>query len=85
MVISVPWAGAISGSAATSQVKALAFDVLNFLPWEAQDFDPLSLARAGAPDAAETAVWDDASLPGACGSGNCACQQQRELATADSN
>jgi hypothetical protein len=41
-------------------VKALPFDVLAFLPDEGRDFDPLELARAGAPDAAAAAVWDDA-------------------------
>ena len=59
------------------QAKALPFDVADFLPWEALDMDPLSLARAGAPDVANTAVWDDESLPGSCGSGNCACKQSK--------
>jgi Fe-S-cluster-containing dehydrogenase component len=43
-------------------IKALPFDVADFLPWEAHDEDPLSLARAGAPDAAEAAVWDQQQL-----------------------
>ncbi len=60
------------------QAKALPFDVADFLPWEAFDQDPLSLARAGAPDVAGSAVWDEVSLPGACGSGNCACKHQGE-------
>ena len=59
------------------QAKALPFDVADFLPWEALDMDPLSRARAGAPDVANTAVWDDESLPGSCGSGNCACKQSK--------
>lgn len=67
------------------QMKALPFDVADFLPWEGQDFDPLSLARAGAPDVAGSAVWDEESLPGSCGSGNCACKQQPETAEALSN
>ena len=46
----------------TPQAKALSLDVASFLPGEDQDFDPLALARAGAPDAATAAVWD-ASLP----------------------
>ncbi len=66
------------------QAKALPFDVADFLPWEALDMDPLSLARAGAPDVANAAVWDDESLPGSCGSGNCACKQQREPEVTDS-
>ena len=60
--------------------KALPFDVADFLPWEALDLDPLALARAGAPDVAGASVWDEASLPGACGSGNCACKQVGEAA-----
>ncbi|MEW6304768.1 MAG: 4Fe-4S dicluster domain-containing protein [Verrucomicrobiota bacterium] len=40
-------------------VKALPFDVADFLPWEALDEDPLSLARAGAPDAADVARWEE--------------------------
>ena len=40
-------------------VKALPFDVADFLPFEALDEDPLALARAGAPDAASAAVWDE--------------------------
>ena len=67
------------------EAKALPFDVLDFLPWEGQDFDPLSLTRAGAPDAADTAVWDDAALPGGCGSGNCGCQQSGQSTPANSN
>ena len=67
-------------------VKALRFDVADFLPWEALDQDPLALARAGAPDVAGSAVWDDESLPGtACGSGNCACKQSPALAAAIAN
>jgi len=41
--------------------KALPFDVADFLPFEALDDDPLSLARAGAPDAGELAVWEEIS------------------------
>ncbi len=44
---------------AAQGVKALPFDVADFLPFEALDQDPLSLARAGAPDAAGHAVWED--------------------------
>jgi Fe-S-cluster-containing dehydrogenase component len=58
------------------QAKALPFDVLDFLPWEGQDFDPLSLARAGAPDAASGAVWDElpqqSTNSASCGS-HCKC------------
>jgi Fe-S-cluster-containing dehydrogenase component len=43
------------------EVRALPFDVLDFLPWETEDFDPLALARAGAPDVAESAVWEEAT------------------------
>jgi hypothetical protein len=39
-------------------VKALPFDVLDFLPWEGQDADPLDLVRTGAPDVADAAVWE---------------------------
>jgi Fe-S-cluster-containing dehydrogenase component len=42
------------------EIRALPFDVLDFLPWETEDFDPLALARAGAPDVAESAVWEEA-------------------------
>jgi Fe-S-cluster-containing dehydrogenase component len=44
------------------ELKALPFDVVDFLPWEDRDFDPFALAleRDGAPDAASAAVWDDA-------------------------
>ena len=63
------------------QAKALPFDVADFLPWEALDQDPLALARGGAPDAAGASVWDEAALPGGCGSGNCACKQTGETAT----
>ncbi len=41
------------------EVKALPFDVADFLPWEGPHADPLSLARAGAPDVAATAVWQN--------------------------
>jgi len=41
------------------EIRALAFDVADFLPWEALDQDPLRLARAGAPDVAGAAVWED--------------------------
>jgi Fe-S-cluster-containing dehydrogenase component len=44
------------------QVKALPFDVLDFLPFEGQDIDPLSLASSGAPDAADEAVWEELEL-----------------------
>ena len=44
-------------------VKAIPFDVADFLPFETEDFDPLSLARAGAPDAAVAAVWDESQIP----------------------
>ena len=56
-------------------VKALPFEVLDFLPWEGKDFDPFELTRAGAPDAAASAVWDDFSpAPAGCGSnGHCQC------------
>jgi ferredoxin len=58
------------------ELKALPFDVLDFLPWEDKDFDPFALARqrAGAPDAADAAVWDEATVgsPSRC-SGNCTC------------
>lgn len=40
------------------EMNAMPFDVLEFLPGEDADFDPFELARAGAPDAAATAVWD---------------------------
>ena len=43
----------------SSEVKALPFDVLDFLPWETDDFDPMALARAGAPDVASSAVWEE--------------------------
>ncbi|MBI4661583.1 MAG: 4Fe-4S binding protein [Verrucomicrobia bacterium] len=39
-------------------IKALPFDVADFLPFEALDDDPLSLARSGARDAGDLAVWD---------------------------
>ncbi|MBI2948344.1 MAG: 4Fe-4S binding protein [Verrucomicrobia bacterium] len=42
-------------------IKALPFDIADFLPFEALDDDPLSLARAGAPDAGELAVWEEIS------------------------
>ena len=41
------------------EVKALPFDVAEFLPWEALDQDPLELAREGAPDAAMSSVLDE--------------------------
>ena len=40
-------------------LKSFPFDVADFLPFEALDEDPLALARAGAPDVAHTAVWED--------------------------
>ena len=41
----------------TSEEKVdLLIDIVNFLPDE--QMDPLSLARAGAPDVADAAVWD---------------------------
>ena len=40
-------------------VRALSFDVADFLPFEALDEDPLSLARGGAPDVAHAAVWNE--------------------------
>ena len=44
---------------AAPEVKALPFDVADFLPWEGPHADPLSLARAGAPDVAAGAVWQE--------------------------
>ena len=41
------------------EVKSFPFDVADFLPWEAQERDPLSLARAGVPDAADNAIWNE--------------------------
>ncbi len=41
------------------EAKALPFDVADFLPWEGPNADPLSLARAGAPDVAGAAVWQN--------------------------
>ena len=41
------------------RAKALSFDVADFLPWEGPNADPLSLARAGAPDVASAAVWEE--------------------------
>jgi len=41
-------------------LKALPFDILDFLPWE-DGSDPFSLTRDGAPDAAGMAVWE--SMP----------------------
>ncbi len=43
----------------SSEIRALPFDVFDFLPEEIEDFDPLALARAGAPDAAAAAVWEE--------------------------
>jgi hypothetical protein len=54
------------------ELKALPFEVLDFLPWEGKDFDPFELSRAGAPDAASSAVWDEADFGKRCG-GNCTC------------
>src|SRR5204862_74663 len=59
-----------------TEVKALPFDVADFLPWEGDGFDPLALTRAGAPDAAGAAVWDEevlssqCSVPSSCERGN---------------
>ena len=63
------------------EVKALPFDVADFLPWEGQDFDPFELSRAGAPDAAGAAVWDEealssqCSVPSNCERGDCVCRE----------
>ena len=59
------------------ELKALPFEVLDFLPWEGKDFDPFELTRAGAPDAASSAVWDDlpqssANAAAPCGN-HCKC------------
>ncbi len=56
------------------ELKALPFDVADFLPWEDKDFDPFALAltRPGAPDAANSAVWEEATVGTRC-SGNCTC------------
>lgn len=53
---------------------ALVFDVLDFLPEAGSDFDPLELARAGAPDAAAAAVWDDNAIGQRC-SPTCGCHR----------
>ena len=45
--------------------KALPFDVADFLPFEALDEDPLALARAGAPDAANFSVWENLEMTNA--------------------
>lgn len=59
----------------SNEIKALPFDVLDFLPQETEDFDPLSLARAGAPDAANSAVWEEATVGAKSGrcSETCTC------------
>ena len=62
------------------ELTALPFEVLDFLPWEGKDFDPFELTRpVGAPDAANTAVWEELpqrSTNGAtpCGS-HCKCHE----------
>jgi hypothetical protein len=55
-------------------LTAMPFDVLAFLPSEGMDFDPFALARAGAPDAANSAIWDEATVgtPTRCSS-HCTC------------
>jgi Fe-S-cluster-containing dehydrogenase component len=40
------------------EVSTLNFDVLSYLPGDGADFDPFELARKGAPDAANAAVWE---------------------------
>jgi Fe-S-cluster-containing dehydrogenase component len=39
--------------------NTLPIDVADFLPWDSQSLHPRSLLRSGAPDAAQSAVWDD--------------------------
>ena len=41
------------------EVKAFPFDVADFLPWEAQDSDPLTLAHSKISDAATASVWEE--------------------------
>ena len=41
------------------ELKALSIDVADFLAWDDTVSDPLLQPRSGAPDAAESAVWDE--------------------------
>ena len=53
-------------------IRALPFDVLDFLPWEGENADPFALVRHGAPDVADSAVWDAEALRAPC-SPTCKC------------
>ena len=47
---------------AAPELKTMSMDVADFVTWDDASSDPLAQPRAGAPDAAEAAVWDEISV-----------------------